>query len=67
MRSARAVLLAFLLAAFPAAADPFDDTLKAYGLDDYSILLKSTFPLASRGNFKAQVVLGDMYESDKGV
>ena len=62
--------LLFLLtaaAAFPAAAQTFDETVAAYDRGDYATAFRGFRRLAEQGDAKAQYYLGALYEDGTGV
>lgn len=63
-----AVCLAVCLAAWmPAAAGPFEETLRgAMERGDYASAMKLWRPLADEGNARAQTALGNLYSLGKG-
>ena len=66
----RMLLMSLALAlglASMATAGPFEDGLAAYESGDFATALKLMLPLAERGDAKAQVNLGLMYDNGEGV
>jgi TPR repeat protein len=60
-------LIAAVVTASGAAASPLDDADAAYQRGDYATALKIIGPLAAQGNVSAQVDLGTLYSSGRGV
>jgi hypothetical protein len=48
-------------------AGPFEDATAAYDRADYATALRLYRPLADRGNARAQILIGLMYDEGKGV
>jgi TPR repeat protein len=67
MRRLILIVLVGLLGALPARAGDFEDGLEAYDAGNYAAAFASWWPLAQRGDAKAQASLGFLYYSGKGV
>ena len=58
---------AFVLAAQPSVAAPYDDAFASYQKGDYATALKLMRPLAENGDANAQYNMGAMYMNSLGV
>jgi TPR repeat protein len=67
MRFAGVIFLALLLLPAVAIAGPFDDAQVAYDRGDYQTAAKVWQQLANQGDAAAQVVIGRMYWTGRGV
>lgn len=67
MRGLRMLIVALVVAAAPAFADPFDDGVAAHNRRDYATALKLFRPLATKGDSDAQFNIGLMHAKGQGV
>ena len=67
MRLLKLLLVLFVCAAGPAVAGPFEDATAAYNQGDYTSALRLWRPLADQGYAQAQVNLGLLYSTGRGV
>jgi TPR repeat protein len=67
MRLLSCLALILLLTLPPARAADFESGLDAFNAGDYAAAFSSWWPLAERGDAKAQASLGFLYYSGKGV
>jgi TPR repeat protein len=67
MRLLKTLLVLFVCAASPAAAGPLEDAEAAHSKGDYATAVRLYRPLADQGNATAQLRLGFLYSSGRGV
>ena len=60
-------VFSILLCSMLSAAADLESAKRAYEQKDYATALKQVMPLAERGNADAQLLLGEMYLSGRGV